>query len=203
MLLPGIDGWEVLRQLKADDDLRDIPVIIVTVVDEREVGLALGAVDYFLKPVDREALLTRLGHYTFTTKVKTRQVRVLVVDDDPAALTLVDRTLSAEGFTVRTVGSGRAAIDLARREAFDLVICDLVMPEVDGFEVVASLKADPRATATPILILTSHELTAADKARLGDHILGIVAKGPEAVAGLRDWLRTAIPPDAGSKSSAA
>jgi CheY-like chemotaxis protein len=77
------------------------------------------------------------------------------------------------------------------------------MPEVDGFEVVASLKADPRATATPILILTAHELSATDKARLGNHILGIVAKGPEAVAGLRDWLRTAIPPDAGSKSSAA
>jgi signal transduction histidine kinase/CheY-like chemotaxis protein len=203
VLLPGIDGWEVLRRLKADDSLREIPVVIVTVVDEREVGLALGAVDYFLKPVDREALLTRLGHYTFTTKVKTRQVRVLVVDDDPASLKLVDRTLSAEGFTVRTVGSGRAAIDLARREAFDLVICDLVMPEVDGFEVVASLKKDPRATTTPILILTAHELTAADKARLGDHILGIVAKGPEAAAGLRDWLRTAIPPKTRSKSSAA
>ena len=82
ILLPGMDGWEVLRELKADPALRDIPVIVVTVVDERGLGLALGADDYFLKPVDREALLARLGRYSFTTKLRERTVWVLAVDDD-------------------------------------------------------------------------------------------------------------------------
>ena len=203
ILLPGVDGWEVLRQLKAADDLRDIPVVIVTVVDEREVGLALGAVDYFLKPVDRQALLDRLGHYTFTTKVKTQPIRILVADDDPAALALVEAALTPSGFLVECVSSGRHAIELASQGRFDLVICDLVMPEVDGFEVVASLKANPKSEATPILILTAQTLTEADRARLGDHILGIVTKGPEATSGLRQWLNRAIPPARRSDRDAA
>ena len=193
VLLPGLDGWEVLRQLKADESLREVPVIIVTVIDEREVGLALGAVDYFLKPVDREALLTRLGLYTFTTKVKTAPIRVLVVDDDPAALALVEAALVPEGFTVECVGSGRQAIELGQANRFDLVICDLVMPEVSGFEVVTALKGGGRSTATPILILTGQTLTEADRARLGDQILGVVTKGAEATVGLREWLVRAVP----------
>jgi len=203
ILLPGVDGWEVLRQLKAAGDLRDIPVVIVTIVDEREVGLALGAVDYFLKPVDRAALLDRLGHYTFTTKVKTQPIRILVADDDPAALAIVEAALVPSGFQVECVSSGRQAIELARRERFDLVICDLVMPDVDGFEVVASLQAGPPAEAPPILILTAQVLTDADRARLGDHILGIVTKGSETTTGLREWLTRAIPPGRRSDRDAA
>ncbi|MGH2513183.1 MAG: response regulator [Candidatus Limnocylindrales bacterium] len=194
ILLPGIDGWDVLRQLKAADDLRDIPVVIVTVVDEREIGLALGAVDYFLKPVDRDVLLDRLGQYTFTTNVQTRPARILVADDDRASLALVEAALVPSGFTVECVTSGRLAIERASQQQFDLVICDLVMPEVDGFEVVASLKANPGSAATPILILTAQTLTDADRARLGEHVLGIVSKGPETSAGLREWLNRAVPP---------
>ncbi|HEU0236067.1 MAG TPA: ATP-binding protein, partial [Candidatus Limnocylindrales bacterium] len=94
ILLPGIDGWEVLRRLKQDPTVRDVPVVIVTVVDERSVGLALGAVDYFVKPIERDALIARLDRHTFTTKVRTRAVRVLAIDDDPAALAMIDATLS-------------------------------------------------------------------------------------------------------------
>ena len=193
VLLPTIDGWDVLRLLKADDALRDVPVIMVTVVDEREVGLALGAVDYFLKPVARDALLSRLSRYTFTSKVKVGPVRVLAVDDDPAALTLLADVLGAEGFTVRGVPSGRAARELADREPFDLVVCDLLMPEVDGFAVVAGLRAAERTREVPILILTAHMVTDADKARLNGDILGIIAKGADAVSGLRGWLARVSP----------
>ena len=194
IVLPGIDGWEVLRELKADPSLRDVPVVIVTVVDERGLGLALGAVDYFLKPVDRTALLDRLARYTLTTKVRNQRVRVLAIDDDPAALDLVDSALTPEGFEVVRAAGGREGIDRAVAEPFDLIVCDLLMPDVDGFAVVAALKDEPVAHETPILILTAHTITDADKARLNGNILGIVDKGDEGVAGLRRWLRRLGPP---------
>ena len=107
VLLPGIDGWEVLRRLKADARLRDIPVVIVTVVDERDVGLALGAVDYLVKPIDRDALLASLGRLTLTTKVQSRSVRILVVDDEPATLDMLEQTLGEAGFEVTRATGGR------------------------------------------------------------------------------------------------
>jgi signal transduction histidine kinase/DNA-binding response OmpR family regulator len=188
ILLPGTDGWEVLRELKADPQLRDVPVIIVTVVDERGLGLALGAVDYFLKPVDRTALLDRLSRYTFTTKVKSRNVRILAIDDDPTALELIDSALRPEGFEVVLAGGGQEGIDRAVAEPFDLVVCDLLMPEVDGFDVVTSLKSQSSTSEVPILILTAHTITDAEKTRLNGQILGIVDKGDEGVEGLRRWL---------------
>ena len=194
VLLPGMDGWDVLRALKADEALRDVPVIIVTVVDEREVGLALGAADYFLKPVDRDTLLARLARYTFTTKVRRGPVNVLAVDDDPASLALVEAALVPEGFTVTSATSGRTALELAARQRFDLVVCDLVMPELSGFDVVAALQADPRTRDAVILILTAHELSEAEKARLNGHVAGIVDKGTMASEGLRAWLARALPP---------
>jgi signal transduction histidine kinase/CheY-like chemotaxis protein len=193
VLLPGLDGWEVLRRLKEASDLRDIPVLIVTVVDEREVGLALGAVDYFVKPVDREALLARLARYTFTTKVRQGRVRVLAIDDDPTALEMIDKTLRPEGFEVVSVSNGREALDIARHDSIDLVICDLLMPEIDGFAVVAGLRAHPRTRDIPILVLTGHDVTEADKARLNGNILGVVGKGATAEQGLREWLRRVSP----------
>jgi signal transduction histidine kinase/DNA-binding response OmpR family regulator len=194
VLLPGTDGWETLREFKADPALRDLPVIIVTVVDERELGLALGAVDYFLKPVDRTALLNRLARYTFTTKVKTRPVRVLAVDDDPAALDLIDAALRPEGFDVVRATGGRDAIDQATAQPFDLVVCDLLMPEVDGFDVVTALKSDASTREVPILILTAHTLTEPEKVRLNGQILGIVDKGEDAAEGLHRWLARLLPP---------
>jgi DNA-binding response OmpR family regulator len=188
VLLPGMDGWEVLRELKSDRATRDVPVIIVTVVDERSVGLALGADDYFVKPVDRAALIDRLSRYTFTTKVKQREVRVLAIDDDPASVALVEAALEPEGFTVVPAYDGRRGVDLARERPPDLVICDLLMPDLDGFGVVAALKAEPRTQEVPILVLTAHELSQDEKSRLNGKILGVVGKGEAAAAGLRDWL---------------
>ncbi|HTE65390.1 MAG TPA: response regulator, partial [Candidatus Binatia bacterium] len=140
LLLPGIDGWEVLRRLKADAELRDIPVIVVTVVDERNLSMSLGAVDYFLKPVSRDALLRRLSLYTFTTKVKQHPVSILVIDDDPGARELAAAALRPEGFDVIAAASGREGLALAESDPPDLVICDLLMPDMDGFEVVSRLQ---------------------------------------------------------------
>jgi CheY-like chemotaxis protein len=193
VLLPGLDGWEVLRRIKADETLREVPVIIVTVVDEREVGLALGAVDYLLKPVDREVLLSLLARYGPVPSEAHRPIRVLAIDDEPDALDLVAAALEPAGHQVTRAGSGERALELAREQPFDLVICDLMMPELDGFGVVAALKADARTKGLPILILTAHSLSADDKRRLTGRILGIVDKGTAGAAGLRAWLAGAIP----------
>jgi signal transduction histidine kinase/CheY-like chemotaxis protein len=198
VLVPRIDGWEVLRQLKADPAMRDIPVVMVTIVDEREVGLALGAVDYLVKPVQRVALLACLERIGITATATERPPTILAVDDEPAALQLVEGYLAGSGFEVLAASSGREALDLVQEHDVDLVICDLMMPDIDGFEVVAELKADARTAPIPILICTAHDLTSAEKARLHGQILGIVSKGPSARDGLRGWLANLSPSPGGA-----
>jgi signal transduction histidine kinase/CheY-like chemotaxis protein len=194
VILPGLDGWDVLRQLKTDERLREVPVIIVTVVDEREVGLALGAADYLVKPVQRAALLTCLARIADASTGRATPIRVLAVDDDPATLDMIDASLGPNGFEVIRASGGQRGLDLARSSAPDLVICDLLMPDLDGFGVVAELSADPATRHLPILILTAHELSPADKSRLNGKILGVVAKGENGKAGLHDWLARALAP---------
>jgi signal transduction histidine kinase/DNA-binding response OmpR family regulator len=194
VLLPGIDGWEVLRRLKADERTGDIPVIIVTVVEERGVGLALGAADYLVKPIHREALLSCLARYVTTGHGAGQQKRVLVVDDEAAALTLIRAALEPEGYAVVTAQGGRAALEWAQLgQSVDLVVCDLVMPEVDGFEVIAALKRESRTASVPIVVCTAHDLSLEQKALLNGQILGIVAKGQNARLGLLDWLSRSAP----------
>jgi signal transduction histidine kinase/CheY-like chemotaxis protein len=191
VLLPGIDGWEVLRRLKGDPALRNLPVVVVTVVDERNVAMNLGAVDYFLKPVRREALLDRLSQYTFTTKVKMGRVRVLAIDDDPAARELVTNALRPEGFEVVSAASGREGLDLALENPPDLVICDLLMPDMDGYEVVERLHANERTKDVTILILTGQDLSAADRERLNGKVAEVVRKGVDPRPAFAQWLRRA------------
>ena len=193
VLLPGMDGWEVLARLKADPALRDIPVVVLTAVDERQLGLSLGAVDYFLKPVDRDALLARLARYRYAPTVAHPAVRVLVIDDDPAALTMVERALAPAGFEVELAASGHEGLERARHGGFDLVICDLVMPDLDGFEVVDHLHAGTDTRDLPILILTGHDISPSDKRRLNGHILGVVSKnGFDLRAELSRWIARAV-----------
>jgi CheY-like chemotaxis protein len=185
LVLPGIDGWEVLRRLKSDDAVREIPVIIVTVVDEREIGLALGAVDYLVKPVDRSLLLGVLRRYATATSAP---LRVLAIDDDPVALEMIDAALRPEGYDIVMASGGREGVEMAQTAPIDFVVCDILMPDLDGFGVVAELRADPRTRDVPILVLTNHDLTGAEKTRLNGQILGVVAKGESGQRGLRDWL---------------
>jgi signal transduction histidine kinase/DNA-binding response OmpR family regulator len=191
VLLPGIDGWEVMRRLKQDADTRDIPVVVATVVDERNVAMNLGAADYLLKPVHRDALLARLSSYTFTTKVKLHAVRALVIDDDPAARALVTQALEPEGFEVIAADSGRAGVALAGQMQPDLVICDLVMPGMDGFEVVQALAESDLPAQVPILILTSQQLSDADRERLNGRVAGIIQKSEDVRQNLDRWLSRA------------
>jgi len=188
ILLPGIDGWDVLEQLKRDEATRDIPVVVISVLDRPELGRALGAMDYFVKPVDGKALLARLSEYTFMSRVGTEVTRVLLVDDEPANLQWLEGVLKPAGFSVISAHGGREGIDLARENLPHLILLDLMMPNVSGFDVVEALHEDEATRSIPIMILTAKDLTDDDKRLLNGHVAAIVARRSTAATDLVGWL---------------
>jgi signal transduction histidine kinase/CheY-like chemotaxis protein len=192
ILLPEIDGWEVLTRLKADEATRNIPVVVASVIDKPALGRALGAIDYFVKPVDAKALLSRLGQYTFTSKVKDESVRILAVDDERANLDVLQASLEPAGFAVLRAGGGREGIEMARSLKPDLILLDLMMPGVTGFDVVEALKGDEATRSIPIMVLTAKQLTINDKQALDGHVAGIFQRDSVAGTELTGWLRELI-----------
>ncbi|TAN33668.1 response regulator [bacterium] len=192
VLLPKLDGWEVLARLKRDRKTAHIPVVVVSVVDEQSLGRVLGAADYFVKPVSRDALIARLSRYAFTAKVKEREVTVLLVDDELEALELLANILEPLGFTVIKAASGEEGIQSTRRCRPDLVILDLMMPGMTGFEVVKVLKADLYTRAIPILIVTAKDMNEHDKAALNGDVEAVLSKGSLASMDLLAWLEEAL-----------
>src|SRR4029077_20936705 len=188
ILLPGIDGWEVLTRLKADELTRNIPVVVISMIDNPALGRALGALDYFVKPVDRSALISRLTQYAFTAKAQAGEIRVLVVDDEPANVELLQALLEPEGFKVLTAAGGREGIEVATAEQPHLILLDLMMPDVSGFEVVDALRTNPATRGIPIMVLTAKELTKEDKAALTGHVAAIFQRNSLAGSELVEWL---------------
>jgi CheY-like chemotaxis protein len=172
--LPGMDGWDVLAALKADPTTAGVPVVVVSMVDERGRGFALGAADYLVKPVSRDDVLAAL---TRVRVLPETDRTLLAIDDDPLAVELVKTVLEAEGWTVLTATDGEEGIATARSRRPSVVLLDLLMPGVDGFAVVEALRADPATRATPIVILTAKTMTAEDRERLRGRISYIATKG--------------------------
>jgi CheY-like chemotaxis protein len=173
VMMPGMDGWAVLTALKADPEVRDIPVVMITIVDDRGLGFALGADEYLTKPIDRERLLRVLERFR-------RDPTVLVVDDDAEFRQLLVRTLAGAGYVAIEAGNGVEALDQVRREAPGLILLDLMMPQMDGFEVVRQLRASPATHDVPVLVMTSLDLTPADHERLNGSVARVLAKGATA-----------------------
>ncbi|HEX9868237.1 MAG TPA: response regulator [Candidatus Tectomicrobia bacterium] len=176
LLLPKMDGWDLLVRLKGDATTREIPVVIVSIKEERGRGFALGAADYLVKPISREGLVSALQRIHLTQRPRDAMT-ILAIDDDPMALELVDAILSQEGFQIIKAYGGEEGVAAARREAPALIILDLLMPELDGFAVVERLRADPATATIPIVILTSKHLTSDEKARLNGKIACLARKG--------------------------
>jgi len=175
--MPGMDGWAVLAALKADAATADIPVIMVTIVDDRNLGYALGAADYLTKPIDRERLVAVLARHR-------PQRPILVVDDDPALRELLRRTLEREGYAVLEADDGRAALARIEERLPGLILLDLMMPHMNGFELLTELRARPEWRGIPVVVVTAKDLTPEERQRLNGHVERILAKGalgPEAL----------------------
>jgi signal transduction histidine kinase/CheY-like chemotaxis protein len=175
LLLPKVDGWDLLVRLKSDPETREIPVIVVSIIDQPGKGFALGAADYLLKPVGREQLLHALQRVSLTGGHREMKT-ILTIDDDPMAVELVAAILTEEGFRVFKAYGGEEGLSTARQEAPALIILDLLMPGVDGFTVVERLRADPTTATIPIVILTSKNLTPNEKKRLSGEIAYLARK---------------------------
>ena len=188
ILLPGVDGWEVLAQLKADPGTAQVPVIVVSMLDERGRGFALGASEYLVKPVGKEELLAALYR---ASAMPERKRTVVAVDDDPLAIELVRANLEPEGWTVFGAATGQEGLALIRERQPSAVLLDLLMPGMDGFEVVEALRADPGTRSVPVVILTSKSMTRQDKERLQGRITYVARKTEFDLSGLGGLLRWA------------
>ncbi len=173
VMMPGMDGWSVLSKLKDDPATEDIPVVMLTIVDDKNFGHALGATEYLTKPVDRERLVAVIG--------KLRQAcqpgQVLVVDDEPDVRDMLSRTMEKQGWATVTAGDGQEALDAVTARKPDLILLDLMMPRMDGFEFVSILRKKPEWRAIPIIIITAKSLTAEDRQMLQGHVQKVLLKG--------------------------
>jgi signal transduction histidine kinase/DNA-binding response OmpR family regulator len=172
VMMPGMDGWSVLRKLKADPELRRIPVVMVTVVDDAvRMGFSLGAAEYLTKPVDREHLLEVARELT------GEGAHALVVEDDAAARQVVVRALESAGWEVSEATNGREGLDRVGERMPDLVLLDLMMPVMHGFEFMERLRAEPSTADLPVVVLTAKELSAEEREFLQAHSDHVLRKG--------------------------
>jgi CheY-like chemotaxis protein len=190
--MPGMDGWAVLTALKADPDLVDIPAIMLTMLDEKNLGYTLGASEYLTKPIDRERLAA----------VLKKQLRdhetgpILLVDDDAQTRQLLRRAVENGGWTVGEAENGRVALERVAEARPRLILLDLMMPGMDGFEFLAALRKHREWRAIPVVVITAKDLTAEDRLQLNGYVQQILQKEAysrdELLAWVRDLLATCV-----------
>jgi signal transduction histidine kinase/DNA-binding response OmpR family regulator/ligand-binding sensor domain-containing protein len=183
VVLPGAQGWDVLRALKADAATASLPVIIVSMIDNRELGLAFGADDYFVKPVDWTRLMRRLREITVRTAAPKR-ARLLLIDDDVSVHDMLEAELTKQGYQMEKAFSGAEGLERAEASVPDVIILDLAMPGMSGFEVATLLKQSDVTARIPILAFTAKELTPAEREQLRSGFSAVVSKGTSAGARL-------------------
>jgi signal transduction histidine kinase/DNA-binding response OmpR family regulator len=172
VLMPDVDGWTVLAALRGNPELADIPVVMATIVDQHSKGMTLGAVGYLTKPINRDQLIAMLRPY----QERVQRPSVLLVEDEMAQRERIRSWLEPQQWLVSEAENGRLALDFIARETPDIILLDLMMPEMDGFQLVAALQDRPQWRSIPVIVITAMDLTAADRARLNSGIEGILAK---------------------------
>jgi PAS domain S-box-containing protein len=172
VLMPGMDGWAVLAALKADPLLAGVPVIMLTMLDDRSLGLALGATDFMTKPLDRDRLRALLERYR-----RHGSGAVLVVEDDPSTRDLLRRQLEADGWSVTEAENGRAGLAAVERAIPSLILLDLMMPVMDGCQFAAELRKRETWRGIPVIVITAKDLTADDRRALNGDVQGVLQKG--------------------------
>jgi signal transduction histidine kinase/DNA-binding response OmpR family regulator len=200
VMMPGMDGWAVLTALKKDADLCDIPVLMCTMLDDRNMGFSLGASEFLAKPIDRNRLTTVLRKYG----KGPAPGQVLLVEDDAATRDMMTRMLHKEGWAVAEAENGLVALARVAAQRPDLILLDLMMPQMDGFAFAQEFRKIEAYRSIPIIVLTAKELTAEDHRRLSGQAESIMQKGArsseELVHEMRDLLNTTLQPRKAAKS---
>ncbi len=173
VMMPEMDGWSVLRALKVDPVLHNIPVVILTMVDDKSRGYSLGATAYLTKPVDRQQLQQALARY----RIPGQAASVLLVEDDPATREVMARTLEHADWRVSQADNGREALERLAREKPQLVLLDLMMPVMDGFDFLLKMRANADWRDIPVIVLTAKDLTEEDRDLLSGRVQQVVEKG--------------------------
>jgi CheY-like chemotaxis protein len=173
VLMPQMDGWAVLSAMKEDPALSEIPVIMVTIVDNQSIGFSLGAADYLIKPIDRDRLLRAVEKCSSRGALR----HVLIVEDDAPTSELMGRALRQIDCKVTQAENGRVGLERLNEALPDAILLDLMMPEMDGFEFIARVRAESRWRHIPIIVVTAKTLTAEDRARLNGQVEHLVHKG--------------------------
>jgi PAS domain S-box-containing protein len=190
VMMPEMDGWEVLSTLKGSRDVADIPVVMVTMADDRHTGFMLGASDYVTKPIDPSRLSAVLNRHIHPGAT------VVIVDDDPDARKLTGRLLRKAGWKVVEANNGRVALQRVAEHSPDLLIVDLMMPEMDGFDLIDMLRRNPDTQSTPIVVVTAKEITDEDRQRLNGSVSQVLQKAghrrDELLAAVRKQVRACV-----------
>jgi len=173
VIMPSTDGWAVLSALKADPATADIPVVMMTIVDDKNMGFALGAADFFTKPIDWQRLATVLQKYRQPASAQT----VLIVEDDERTREMLRRTLQKEGWQIREAANGRVGLEQLPHGKPGLILLDLMMPEMDGFEFMHQLRQRADCRDVPVIVITAKDLTEQDRQRLKGEVIRIIQKG--------------------------
>jgi PAS domain S-box-containing protein len=192
--LPGMDGWEFLERFKQQERFAGVPVVIVSIVADKGRGMSLGASQVLQKPISREEFSRALAAIGFSVgpEADPEQRTVLVVDDDPKAVQLLGAYLTPAGYQVLSAFGGQEGIDVARQQRPNLIVLDLMMPEVNGFDVVDALKGDINTATIPIVIVTAKQITAEDRALLEGAVLKVIQKSEFKQVGFIDEVKRAM-----------
>ncbi len=190
VMMPGMDGWAVLTELKKDPATADIPVIMLTMLDQKEMGFALGASEYMSKPVDRRRLSSHLERYLASSRAGSG--RLLVVDDETETRELMRRGLEKNGWTIDEAENGMVALARLAAVVPDLILLDLIMPQMDGFDFLAELRATDEWRNIPVVVVTARDLTPEDQARLDGQVEAVLKKGASSRDSLLGELRDLV-----------
>jgi len=173
VMMPGMDGWAVLSSLKNDPQLADIPVVMMTIVSDQNLGYALGASDYLTKPIDRDKLVSVLRKY----ECKQPFCKILVVDDEPAIREIVQRTLEKEGWEIYQAADGQEALAQVANVQPEIILLDLMMPRMDGFQFLTELRKTESGRSIPVVVITAMDLSPSDHQQLNGQVKQILQKG--------------------------
>lgn len=191
VIMPEMDGWSVLAILKSTPDLADIPVIMLTIVDEQKTGFALGAIDCLSKPIDSDRLIRLVNTHRRDRRAPPGMIKdyILIVEDDAMLRELLRRTLEQEGWEVVEAENGRAALALAAHNRPTMMLLDLMLPGLDGVQVIDALRALPAGPSIPIVMITAKDLTPSERTRLNGSVAQILQKGMYSSEGLLHEVR--------------